>query len=724
MNRYRIQAKGPTRAELLIYGDIGDDWLAEESNDARTVVSRLQELGASDIDVRINSYGGVVADGLAIYNALQRHPSKVTTHIDGVAFSIASLIAMGGSEVRMADNALLMIHAPWGMSVGNAAEMRDMADTLDKFAQAMTTAYLRDQGPDEARISGWLTDGEDHYFTASEAADIGLIDAVTDSIDIAAALRGAERFKLPAAHAAQRNQEANVATPHEPAGGSQKPEKGTPETKDYLDQHKSAVNAGVEKGAQAENQRQQKVRALFYTDAGAFAYGDDSDPADPMVALMNRCLEDIRCDETKALREINAAHRAGYRPIGNPLDGAQPHEGSSYARSARAPGVQRLGGWSDAAMIADQSDKFVAGATEALEVRCGLETDPAKVRQARGSEYLSMSVSDLCKAQLQMQGRPVSGNREDIIRRVLAAGPGQGTDHFTAILENIANKSIMDRFENAEETWGQWTEPGTLNDYREASRVNKSLFDALDKMIEHDAFRHGRFADVKQSITGYLYGKEFSLTLQAMVNDDLSMLTDDMGAWGEAASKTIGDAVWAVIQTAGTGGYGQTMDEDSTLLFHADHSNYVASGSGGAPAKATIAAGRTAMMTQTDPNSRVVASRPRYLLHGTTLTPTVWELLNSFQMITGADTTAPDRNWVASTGLTSVEEYRFDSGVSTAWILAAARRTVEVAFVQGQRTPRVDRMPTSNIPGVSWQISIPFGVAALDYRTMYLNYGA
>jgi ATP-dependent protease ClpP protease subunit len=125
---YRINAKGE-RAELRIYGDIGESWDSEESNDAHTLAEKLDGL-AGPLDVRINSFGGSVADGLAIYNALSRYAGRVTAHIDGVAYSIASLIAMAGAEIRMASNAMLMVHAPWGMTVGNAPEMREMADIL------------------------------------------------------------------------------------------------------------------------------------------------------------------------------------------------------------------------------------------------------------------------------------------------------------------------------------------------------------------------------------------------------------------------------------------------------------------------------------------------------------------------------------------------------------------------------------------------------------------
>jgi hypothetical protein len=375
-------------------------------------------------------------------------------------------------------------------------------------------------------------------------------------------------------------------------------------------------------------------------------------------------------------------------------------------------------------MITDSADKFRAGATDALLYKTGLRLDEDKAKAIGENEFLSMSIGELAKHSLRVSGMSVKGSLEDNIRRVLAAGPGQGTDHFPAILENIANKAVMDGYMDAEETWQRRTVSGTLQDYRQATRVNKSLFDKLDQMKEFDEFEHGRFADVKQNIQAYLHGKAFSLSLQSMVNDDLSMLVDDTRAWGEAANVTVGDSVFAVLSTAGTGGYGQTMTEDSTLLFHADHSNYVASGSGGAPTAATISAGRTAMMTQLDPNARQVASRPRYLLHGTTLTMSVYQLLNSQHYITGESSTQGEVNPVRSLGLESVEEYRMDDFVSTAWILAAARRTVEVSFVGGQTTPRVDRQAISNIPGVTWQISIPFGVAALDWRTLYLNYGA
>jgi ClpP class serine protease len=171
--------------------------------------------------VRINSFGGSVPDGLAIYNALRRYPGTVSVEIDGMALSIASLIAMAGSTVRIAENALLMIHAPWSMAIGNSAELRDQADLLDKFAQSMTSSYVRKSGKSADDVMALLTDGVDHWYSAAEALEAGFVDEITEPMAIAASARIAPtRFKsLPAAAAAflaSKEQSMPIETPAAP----------------------------------------------------------------------------------------------------------------------------------------------------------------------------------------------------------------------------------------------------------------------------------------------------------------------------------------------------------------------------------------------------------------------------------------------------------------------------------------------------------------------------
>jgi ATP-dependent Clp endopeptidase proteolytic subunit ClpP len=712
MSRYEVRARGESAAELLIYGDIGESWDAEQSNDAKRVVSEIGKLGSKHIDVRINSYGGVVSDGLAIHNSLRRHKGTVTTHIDGVAFSIASLIAMAGREVRMADNALLMIHAPWGMAVGNAGDMRDMADTLDKYAHAMSGAYVRDGGPDAEQIRAWLTDGQDHYFTAGEASEAGLVDEITQSVDIAAALRSVSpRFTPPAAVAAPTG-DATMAETQTPAVSE------TVDPKTIVAEYDAATRAGREEGAKVEARRQSEIRGLL---------GKRQFQAAQVQEVLNRCLNDTRCDKTMALeRALEAVEQL---PQNTPINAAADlaADGGAWSQT-QFPSNAPLGGHRQ---ISGGTSQAAAGIRMALEIKAGVEKDRDTIsRELRGNEFLSMSLVEMMAREMRSAGMRPGGDKHQIARAylerapILAAGPSHGTDHLTGILADVANKAAMMGWDGADETWSQWVAVGNLNDYREAKRANLALLDKPDKMLEGEEYEYGDMADVSQGIQGYFYGKKYGLTIQAIVNDDLGELTRKFSAWGEAANAKVGDEVFTALTTSGTGGYGQTMDEDSQILFHADHSNYIASGSGGAPSTTTMATARASMMVQTDPNGRTIGVRPRFVLHGAALTPTVWTLLNATNLITGADSTMPDRNWVQASGMMSIEDYRFDGWVSTAWMLAAARRTVEVAGVAGPLTPRVERSMASNIPGLTYELSMPFGVAVLDYRSMYLNYGA
>ena len=190
--KFEIRAAS-SGAELLIFGNIGDDPFGGQSTDAKTVIEQLAQL-TGPLAVHINSYGGSVADGLAIYNAIQRYPANVTVHIDGVAVSIASMIAMAGNRLEMPENALLMIHAPWGGAVGNAKAMRDYADTLDTYAKAMASAYANKSGKTTDEIMQLLSDGEDHWYTAQEALAAGFADTITEPVAIAAHGLKASRF--------------------------------------------------------------------------------------------------------------------------------------------------------------------------------------------------------------------------------------------------------------------------------------------------------------------------------------------------------------------------------------------------------------------------------------------------------------------------------------------------------------------------------------------------
>lgn len=170
-------------AEILIYDDIGaSSW--GDGVTAKQFVRDLSALDAKTLTVRINSAGGDVFEGLAIHHAIRRHKATVTTEIDGLAASIASIIALAGDEVRMSDNAFFMIHDPWGMGVGNAKEMRELADLLDKVGGSLANVYAEKTGRDVTEVQDWMT--AETWFNADEALAAGFVDKLVKGKKIAA----------------------------------------------------------------------------------------------------------------------------------------------------------------------------------------------------------------------------------------------------------------------------------------------------------------------------------------------------------------------------------------------------------------------------------------------------------------------------------------------------------------------------------------------------------
>lgn len=165
--------EGGGTATLHLYGAIGVYW---GGIDAATIVPAIRALDVATLDVYINSPGGDVWDGIAIRNAIRQHPAHVTTHVDGLAASAASFIAVAGDEVIMSDNAQLMIHDAWTITLGNAEDLREAADTLDLISQNIADMYARKAGGDAADWRELMK--AETWYSAREAVDAGLADRV------------------------------------------------------------------------------------------------------------------------------------------------------------------------------------------------------------------------------------------------------------------------------------------------------------------------------------------------------------------------------------------------------------------------------------------------------------------------------------------------------------------------------------------------------------------
>lgn len=173
--------KDKPSVEVSIYDEIGFGGVS-----AKTFLAEIKSYSGQHIHLRINSVGGSVTEGAAIYNALRRHKGGLTVHIDALAASMASVISMAGDPVYIADNAMVMIHNPWSMTMGDADDLRKEADVLDKLKATLVNAYVRKTGRERGEIEAMMDD--ETWLDATEAVALGFADGIEEGVDAAASI--------------------------------------------------------------------------------------------------------------------------------------------------------------------------------------------------------------------------------------------------------------------------------------------------------------------------------------------------------------------------------------------------------------------------------------------------------------------------------------------------------------------------------------------------------
>lgn len=168
---YEIKNQAGPRATVRIYSEIGFFGVTAED-----LAAELDDISAPEIEVQINSPGGDVFDGLAIFNSLRAHPARVTTRVDGIAASAASVIAQAGDHRVMLSSSQMMIHEAWGLAIGPASEMREFADLLDQQNDVLAALYADRAGRDADEMRSLMA--AETWLTDQAAVDAGLADEV------------------------------------------------------------------------------------------------------------------------------------------------------------------------------------------------------------------------------------------------------------------------------------------------------------------------------------------------------------------------------------------------------------------------------------------------------------------------------------------------------------------------------------------------------------------
>jgi len=176
---YNIQNKAGETADVYIFDEIGTYGIT-----AQEFITDIKDLKDTPINLRINSLGGDVFDGMAMYNVIKRREAKTTVYIEGIAASIATIISLGADEVVMAENSLFMIHNAWGGTMGEAKDMRKTAETLEKITGELTDIYRKKTGLSYDALAEMMD--KETWLNANEALEMGFIDTISDSIKVAA----------------------------------------------------------------------------------------------------------------------------------------------------------------------------------------------------------------------------------------------------------------------------------------------------------------------------------------------------------------------------------------------------------------------------------------------------------------------------------------------------------------------------------------------------------
>lgn len=664
---YSIKALSRGVAEILLYDEIGA-WGITAQQFAR----ELKALGdLSLISLRVHSPGGDVFEGTAIYNLLKHHPARVEGYVDGLAASMATVVLMSCDVIHIPENAMMMVHRPWGIQGGEADDMRRYADLLEKIEGTMVAAYMAKTGKSEEDIKALLK--AETWMDGREAVEAGFADQLTEPLAAAAQLtskRMKEFAHMPEALKALMQPRASTpaaaAPTPSPAAPTSQPAPAAPD--------EAAVRAQINA---AENTRREGIRAVFQ----------------PFAASHGEMLNEVLLDSSVTIEQAQA------KLLASLASGATPSAGPSGSQGANS-------------LVYAGNGNLVGDSVRAsVMARAGLE------EQQSDNRYNFMSLRELARASLVDRGIGVASYSP---MQMVGLAFTHTTSDFGTILIDVASRSMLAGWDEAEETFQLWTKKGMLSDFKTVHRVGLGEFPSLRQVREGAEYKYVTVGSRSQPIALATYGEIFSITRQAIINDDMNLLTDIPRKMGMAAKATIGDLVYAILTS-------NPVLSDGKALFHADHKN-LQTGASSALSIESLSKAKTQMATQKTEveggKPRTLNIRPAFVLTPVALEDKAKQIIRSAS-VPGAESNSgienPIRNFAEVIG-----EPRLDDNSATAYYLAARQGsdTIEVAYLDGNELPYMEQQQGFTVDGVATKVRIDAGVAPLDFRGLQKSNGA
>lgn len=658
--------------DLYLYGIIGD---AAARLDAATIVPMIQT-AVGGINVHINSLGGLVFDGFAIFNALSQSSRHISVYIDGIAGSIASIIAMAGDEIVMADNAVMMIHKPSDSTYGVAPDLRAAADRLDLLQAQLVNIYAQRTGLSPADLSPML-DAET-WMTAAEAQSMNFIDRIAGP-SMAMNMLDATGFRFSSLpdHPLIAKSPTCAASPGATSpketimtGATAPTPTPAPGPTNTVDPVAAAVAAERERVNTIRNE----VARAGIADA-AF-----SDTLVNSGATIDRARTSIIDHIAENAPVITNFRPAGVQTFDNPAFTAQAIADTLYARmSGRRP---------DGAAASMMNMTMTDMARELLERR-----GVPGVRRMRPMEVFNIA----------------SQPRNDFGQM----GGMMTTSDFPGLMQSAGRRFLLDIFQAAASAIKQLGTARPANDFRAITALKLSGAGLLDEVPEAGQIARGEFTEGSENYRVKTFSKIFALSRQALINDDLGAFANPLRIMGRSAAETEAQQL-AGLLTANAG-KGVTL-ADGKPLFDAAHGNLAAAAS--VPGVNAFSVGRRAMRAQKDTDGVTpLNGTARYVICGTAQETIVDQFTST------AYTPAVSADINPFTGLTPLVEPRISD---IAWYLFAdpgAMPVIEYAYLNGGDGPMMDTKDGWDVLGTEFRVVLDFGCGVVDHRGAYLNTG-
>lgn len=732
----RMEASAnPDEREVMIYDAIGDYGIS-----AKDFISDLKALtpGTKSLRMRINSPGGSVFDGNAIYNELIDMGSKgmkIEAVIDGIAASMASIIAMAADKITMPANAVFFIHNPYTYSMGDADALRKDAALLDNLKKEAIKAYRRHaKDLSDSDVSEIMD--SDTWMTAEEAKVYGFAEEVTEAREIDGSMLakmknvpenitktiGSFKAALPAA-AAVPLMSTQPITPTK--GVSMK-----------FDAHGNLVD---DKGVIVMTAAQIK--------AGT--------PADESLVLAHkREIEEARQAAIKAENERITSITAMVEAAGKPdmlADLLKPEVSVADAQAKVLKVVLDSLKGTGTRVNVDETDKIRGGLVNAILVRGGKENDPKKVAEFRGSElagiigfqgmlrYLGKKAGvanaescDCGKLFQALLGYDVAGIRPTM-------GMGMNTNDLNSVLSTAANSIVLKGYGEETTTYQRVSRNITLSDLKQADMYKTSGSPDVLEIPEGQPPKLGVISDKMEHAQLKKWGRAFSYTEEMAINDRLDQLTDLPYKFGRAIAREMNDRFWRTLLTNN----GPTLVETGAAFFATVGAFANQAAAGAAISQATLSAAFVAMrrfprLAPDGGQSRTTRLNmpPKLIVTGAR---SEW-LVRQFTSNAYVPQTTPPANTNmltdnlfrsgGSMGLEPVIESLIDDLIpaTNAYLLAQDPMAIDHALtlsLAGRESPQTQSKlgGAGEVKGLIFDIEHFFEVAFVDWRGWYKNVG-